>query len=222
MPYEGIVGGKTGYTDQSRQTLVTCAEQNGMKLICVVFKEESPNQFTDTIELFNYGFQNFQILNVAENEQKFNIENVNFFQADNDIFGNSKPILSIDTDSYVIVPNMASFSDLDSTIDYDIAEENHVAQIDYTYNDTYVGSAYVNLSEYAKTIYQFETVKMLPIPILITMMQKNWTKETAAPASSKQSNEDDGTIFINVKNVLIGLLIFAAFLSVFSLFGHSL
>ncbi len=212
MPYEGIVGGKTGYTDQSRQTLVTCAEQNGMKLICVVFKEESPNQFTDTIELFNYGFQNFQILNVAENEQKFNIENVNFFQADNDIFGNSKPILSIDTDSYVIVPNMASFSDLDSTIDYDIAEENHVAQIDYTYNDTYVGSAYVNLSEYAKTIYQFETVKNSSDSNTDNNdAEKLDKKETAAPASSKQSNEDDGTIFINVKNVLIGLLIFAAF-----------
>ncbi len=212
IPYEGIVGGKTGYIDQSRQTLVTCAEQNGMKLICVVFKEESPNQFTDTVELFNYGFQNFQILNVAENEQKFNIENVNFFQADNDIFGNSKPILSIDMDSYVIVPNMASFSDLDSTIDYDIAEENHVAQIDYTYNDTYVGSAYVNLSEYAKTIYQFETVKSS----FDSNTDNNNTEgvekeETAVSASPIQDNEDDGTIFINVKNVLIGLLIFASF-----------
>lgn len=212
IPYEGIVGGKTGYIDQSRQTLVTCAEQNGMKLICVVFKEESPNQFTDTVELFNYGFQNFQILNVAENEQKFNIENVNFFQADNDIFGNSKPILSIDADSYVIVPNMASFSNLDSTIDYDIAEENHVAQINYTYNDTYVGSAYVNLSEYAKTIYQFETVTTSSDSNTDNNDTERVEKEeTAASASSIQSNEDDGTIFINVKNVLIGLLIFATF-----------
>lgn len=212
LPYEGVIGGKTGYTDQSRQTLVTCAEQNGMKLICVVFKEESPNQFTDTIELFNYGFQNFQILNVSENEQKFNIENVNFFQADNDIFGNSKPILSIDTDSYVIVPNMADFSDLDSTIDYDIAEDNHVAQIDYTYNDTYVGSAYVNLSEYAKTIYQFETIKTSSAPNTDNNDIENLEKEEiAAPASSIQGGKDNDTIFINVKNVLIGILIFATF-----------
>lgn len=212
LPYEGVIGGKTGYTDQSRQTLVTCAEQNGMKLICVVFKEESPNQFTDTIELFNYGFQNFQILNVSENEQKFNIENVNFFQADNDIFGNSKPILSIDTDSYVIVPNMADFSDLDSTIDYDIAEDNHVAQIDYTYNDTYVGSAYVNLSEYAKTIYQFETIKTSSAPNTDNNDIENLEKEEiAAPVSSIQGGKDNDTIFINVKNVLIGILIFATF-----------
>ena len=212
IPYEGIIGGKTGYTDQSRQTLVTCAEQNGMKLICVVFKEESPSQFTDTVELFNYGFQNFQILNVSENEQKFNIENVNFFQADNDIFGNSKPILSIDTDSYVIVPNMASFSDLDSTIDYHIAEEDHVAKIDYTYNDTYVGSAYVNLSEYAESIYQFEMVKTSSVSDVDSNDTENIVKEESPISISQvQSDEDVGTIFINVKIVLIGILIFAAF-----------
>ena len=49
IPYEGIKGGKTGYTDEARQTLVTCAEQNGMKLICVILKEESPEQFYDTV-----------------------------------------------------------------------------------------------------------------------------------------------------------------------------
>lgn len=67
--------------------------------------------------------------------------------------------MSIDTDSYVIVPNMAGFSDLDSTIDYHISEDDHVAKIDYTYSDVYVGSAYVNLSEYAESLYQFEIVK---------------------------------------------------------------
>ena len=55
IEYEGIVGGKTGYVEMSRQTLVTCAERDGMKLICVILREESPNQFYDTIELFDYG-----------------------------------------------------------------------------------------------------------------------------------------------------------------------
>lgn len=196
IAYDGIVGGKTGYTDESRQTLVTCAEQNGMKLICVVFKEESPAQFTDTVELFDYGFQNFQVLNISENEEKFNIDNVNFFKADNDIFGNAKPILSVDTDSYVIVPNMADFSDLDSTINYDIDEENHVAQISYSYSDTYVGSTYVNLTSNAETLYEFNADPQTTTDITV---EKD-------PASSDDS---ENTIFINVKKVLIGILIFA-------------
>ena len=69
IAYDGIVGGKTGFVSQARQTLITCAEKSGMKLVCVVFKEESPAQFTDTVALFDYGFQNFQVLNISENEE---------------------------------------------------------------------------------------------------------------------------------------------------------
>ena len=50
IEYEGILGGKTGYVEMSRQTLVTCAERNGMKLICVILREESPDQFNDTVD----------------------------------------------------------------------------------------------------------------------------------------------------------------------------
>ena len=199
IAYDGIVGGKTGYTDVSRQTLVTCAEQNGMKLICVVFKEESPAQFTDTVELFDYGFQNFQVLNISKNEEKFNIDNVNFFQADNDIFGSSKSILSVDTDSYVIVPNMADFSDLETTINYDIAEGNHVAQISYSYSDTYVGSTYVNLTVNAESLYEFNADPQAATDISVERDK-----------ASSDAGED--TIFINVRKVLIGILIFAIFI----------
>mgnify|MGYP003292809950 CR=1 FL=1 len=38
--YEPLVGTKTGYTDQARQTLVSCAEKNGLKLIDRVFANE--------------------------------------------------------------------------------------------------------------------------------------------------------------------------------------
>lgn len=39
--YEYLVGSKTGFTQDSRQTLVSCAEKDGMKLICVVMREET-------------------------------------------------------------------------------------------------------------------------------------------------------------------------------------
>lgn len=197
IPYEGIVGGKTGYTDEARQTLVTCAEQNGMKLICVIFKEESPAQFTDTVELFDYGFQNFQVLNISENEEKFNIDNVNFFKADTDIFGSSKPLLSVDSESYVIVPNMADFSDLTSTIDYDAADENHVAQINYSYNDTFVGSTYINLSTETASAYEFDS-------------DSSNVTDISVERESDASDESENTIFINVKKVLTCILVFAA------------
>ena len=57
--YEYTLGGKTGYTDVARQTLVTCAQKDDMRLICVVLKDETPNHYVDTTNLFEYGFANF-------------------------------------------------------------------------------------------------------------------------------------------------------------------
>ena len=58
--YSYLLGSKTGFVSQSRQTLVSAAEKNGMKLVCVIFYEETPYQFEDTVTLFQYGFENFQ------------------------------------------------------------------------------------------------------------------------------------------------------------------
>ena len=156
-PYEGYIGGKTGYTTVSRQTLVSCAERNGVRLVCVIMKEESPNQFLDTITLFDYGFDNFSRLNIAENETDFTMENSELFETDSDIFFSSAPITEIDPNGYVVIPNTASFEDLDKTISYLTDEEaaaaggtggaDRLARIDYTYRDQKVGSAYVKLTE---------------------------------------------------------------------------
>ena len=194
LAYEGVLGGKTGYTDAARQTLVTCAERNGMKLVCVVFKEESPAQFTDTVELFDYGFNNFQVMNISENEDKYQIEPSGFLQTGNDIFGSSKPILSIDSDSYVIIPNIIDFADLDSNIDYSVSDENRIAQISYSYHDTYVGSAYLDLASDTSSTYEFDS----------EVETTNVSVERTEPAPSRAT-----TIFINVKKVLIGILLFA-------------
>lgn len=198
IPYEGILGGKTGFTSDSRQTLVTCAEQNGMRLVCVIFKEESPNQFTDTVELFDYGFHNFQVLNISENEEKYNIESTGFLQIGNDVFGSSKPILSIDTDSYVIIPNTVSFQDLDSEIDYGQSSENRIAGIEYSYHGMYVGDAYLNLVTDNASSYEFDT---------------NMTAADVSVEKTEAETEADSPqapIFINIKKVLLIILVLAA------------
>ena len=54
--YPGILGGKTGYTSAAGNTLVTCAERNGVRLIVVVMKSHK-TQYSDTRALLDYGFQ---------------------------------------------------------------------------------------------------------------------------------------------------------------------
>lgn len=59
--YEGIIGGKTGYTSKAGNTLVTGVQRNGVSLIAVVLKSKG-TQYTDTKALLDYGFANYAAL----------------------------------------------------------------------------------------------------------------------------------------------------------------
>ena len=197
--YEYLVGSKTGYTDEARQTLVSCAEKNGMKLICVIFKEETPYQYEDTVNLFNYGFGNFQRINIAESDSEYVIDNANFFNTNNDIFGSSKPILSLNKEDYIVLPNTADLSDTDSSISYDVTEENQIASINYTYEGVKVGSVSVDLATEAVSTYQFESA----------------VSGTTEDGNGKPENT---VIFINVKLVIYWVLgIAGCFIAIFVL-----
>ena len=116
MEYDGIVGGKTGYTDQARETLVTFAEREDVHLICVIMKEEPPYEYYDTIDLLNYAFDNFTKVNIRESERKYTLSSPDFLSFGPDIFGKSEPAYRIEETSSLMIPKKASFSDLDSEI----------------------------------------------------------------------------------------------------------
>lgn len=59
--YDGTVGGKNGFTEQARLTLVSSAERNGQFLIGVVLGVDSrSNQYNDMTDLLNFGFDSFE------------------------------------------------------------------------------------------------------------------------------------------------------------------
>ena len=148
--YDGYIGGKTGYTSDSRQTLVSCAERDGMKLVCVIMKEESPNQFLDTIALFDYGFNNFQKLNIAENETNYTINDADLFQTESDILFSSNPIIEISSQDCVVIPNTITFQDLTSTLSYETSDTEGdpslLATIRYQYQGQDVGRASISFT----------------------------------------------------------------------------
>ncbi len=201
MLYEGIIGGKTGYTDEARQTLVTGCEQNGMRLICVVLMEESPFQFEDTVALFDYGYQNFTKANISDNDTRYIIDNSSFLHTGSDIFGNSSSILSISREDYVVIPNMSRFEDLTPVIDYNAPglKENEIARITYYYHDTLIGAGTLIFSTDNIYSYQF------------------------SPHDDNQeiSGRPDNVIFINVKLMLFVICVLAA-VTIFFLILHAI
>ncbi|MFS0863616.1 D-alanyl-D-alanine carboxypeptidase family protein [Fredinandcohnia sp. 179-A 10B2 NHS] len=66
IPYEGIIGGKNGFVQQSRFTLSTAAEQGELKLVAIVLMAHTSDiSYDDTVELLDYGFENFEVSEVS-------------------------------------------------------------------------------------------------------------------------------------------------------------
>jgi D-alanyl-D-alanine carboxypeptidase len=190
--YPYLVGCKTGYTDDARSTLVSCAEKDGLKLICVVMRDENPQYYEDTVSLFDYGFANFEKVNISETETKYDIDSSGSFYSDKDIFGSSKPILSLNKDDYIVLPKTASFSDTVSSISYDTGNENQVAVISYTYHDAFIGSVSVDLAVDSDNSYAFDTAYDIP----------------------EEADEEPSFVFINVFKVLLLILAVAALFAI--------
>ncbi len=65
--FEGASGVKTGFTMDAGRCLVTSAERNGMKLVCVVLN--SPQMFERSEELLNDCFAQFSLVKVFDCEE---------------------------------------------------------------------------------------------------------------------------------------------------------
>ncbi len=193
--YEYLVGCKTGYTNDARSSLVSCAEKNGMKLICVVLKEEAPDHYEDTQALFNYGFSNFYKQNVSQAETKYNIDNTGYFYSDNNIFGTSTPLLSLNSQDCIVLPKTVSFQEVDSSISYETDTSLHAAVITYTYNDIYVGRASLDFAKNQEKAYTFDTI--------------DETSENTELIKVEEKKEGKTSfVFINILKVFLYLLLF--------------
>ena len=177
--YPYCVGGKTGYTATANSTLVTYAEKDGMTLICVVMNTQSPNQFIDTVNLFDYAFDNFQVLNVAENDTNYSAETT----VDNGNLDNIAPFVELDKDAVIVLPKTAEFSDTSSSVEYNDSDPEIAGSITYTYAGRNVGKADIKTTGVVVEGYAFDnesteeeeqeavsTVQVKPIVVILLIV----------------------------------------------------
>lgn len=177
--YPYCVGGKTGYTATANSTLVTYAEKDGMTLICVVMDTQSPNQFIDTVNLFDYAFDNFQVLNVAENDTDYSAETT----VDNGNLDNIEPFVELDKDAVIVLPKTAEFSDTSSSVEYNDSDPEIAGSITYTYAGRNVGKADIKTTGVVVEGYAFDnesteeeeqeavsTVQVRPIVVVLLIV----------------------------------------------------
>ena len=189
--YEHIVGCKTGYTEDARSCLVSCAEKNGLKLICVVMRDESPYHYEDTITLFEYGFSNFDKVYVSQAETKYNIDNTGLFYGGGDIFGSTKPFLSLNKDDFIVLPRSVPFAETQSSISYETGDESQAAVIAYAYQGVALGTVRVDFTASNENTSIFDTEEESP---------------------DAEADKDNPIIFINVAVLFTGCGILAVLL----------
>ncbi len=141
--YDYATGGKTGYTNAAGNTLVTFAEKDGLSLVCVVMREQTPDHYVDTRTLFDYCFENFKLLKVADYEENTQAER------------GGASFASIDENAVVLLPASADFSDLKVQTVYDSSDEDVLGTFVYTYAGQEVGRADVRMNELSADGYEF-------------------------------------------------------------------
>lgn len=204
--YPYLLGSKTGFVSQSRQTLVSGAQKDGIKLVCVVFMEETPAQFEDTIKLFNYGFENFKRLMIGDYETKYSIDNLDLFDTDSDLFGDSTPLMTLEKDSYIVVPATAEFDDVSSKVTYsDETASDVIATIEYSYSDVCVGTCDITFSSTKPEQFDFSSKEESEI-------------DKTSSAMTQLQDSVQNVIFINIKKVIIGILITAGLIILIMVF----
>ena len=140
--YEGAFGGKTGYTSLAGNTLVTFAPRDGMTLVAVVLNGHQTH-YSDTKAMLDFGFSNFQTSRISDLDSRFSS------------LGSDMSIAGLPTgdlsglaleEGMITLPLTSSISDADVSVTYDLGErapDNAIAQVQYTYNDRVIGSAYL-------------------------------------------------------------------------------
>lgn len=68
---EWCTGGKTGFTSQCLNTLVTFAEKDGRRLVCVVFRVNGAGKaYEESTAILDYAFENFYNENFQKKDEK--------------------------------------------------------------------------------------------------------------------------------------------------------
>lgn len=202
--YEGVFAGKTGSTSKAGNCLITCAERNGMTLICVIMKApDSDTVHKETIRLLDYTFNNFTLTPLAASETSAKNAFPILFEDEEALISDVSSPLSI-SDTSLVLPAGASYNDLTKEIELApigafVSGENVIGNVNYFYADNYVGSA---------EIIYFSEDDVIVIPTPTPTIPPVEHPASQSNNSSENSEEVNGTTTENDKRpLIIGIIV---------------
>lgn len=188
MVYDGCIGGKTGYTDDAWNTLVTAAERDGQLLIAVVLR--SPGlyvSYEDTKVLLDYGFEHFhnekitncnsadmEIAGINDTDELAKIKAADILQSPFSMVGSTQ----------VTLPEGVTADNLKKKMDFE------TGQMVYSYEGQVLGSVGFNYTgEWEVATEPVETE---------TASDETTADVREASAQNAQNGDSGGNIFVSI------------------------
>lgn len=141
--YPDAVAGKTGWTSQAGQTLVTYARRDGRSQIAVTLRSTQKTHYSDTKTIMDFGFARFKNVGIADNETDY-VTGDALVTIGSETYEPGQ--LYIDKAAVITLPNDAQFVDAQKQLVTDLPSdhpEGAVAKLSYTYNERKIGDAWL-------------------------------------------------------------------------------
>lgn len=159
--YEDAIGVKTGYTTQAKSCLIAASSKDNLELITVVLGAKPlENRYVDTINLFEYGYSNYKMQEIASKDSV--VEEITVENATKDT--KTLPLLIKNsiiglTDINFDLSNLDYTVDLNENISAPISEGTVLGKVTYnidgiTYSSDLIASHDVEKSNLAILIVQ--------------------------------------------------------------------
>lgn len=207
--YDGVFAGKTGSTSKAGSCLVTCAERNGMTLVCVVMKApDSATVQADTKKLLDYAFTNFTLTPLTSSESSTKNAFPVLFEDEEALISDVSSPLSI-SDTSLVLPVGASYNDLTKKITLTSSEsfstgKNVIGEVNYFYADNFVGSAEI-------MYHSEEDIIVVPSPTPVpsnTPIPSGFPEHSSGDGSAETSTDiNDPDKENDLRPLIIGIIV---------------
>jgi len=189
--YPWCVGGKTGFTDEALNTLVTFSQKDGINLICVTLLVNGfERNYNATTSLLDYVYENFTLVSISKNDMT--LQQPLYEQLMSGIYRlqGGGPLKTITGRNILLIPNNITFDELTCNVSFDtkIPEVDPVRS--YFYNGRFLGSTTAHYT--------------LPYEARLDSLLAKEEARAAAEALSTSVNESENTnIFANLETEVV-------------------
>ena len=151
--YDGVIGGKTGFTKKSGRCLVTCAERDNLQLIAVTIS--APDDWNDHSKLYDFGFASYERVDFVAQSMKIPV-----------ISGEKSEVLVSSRDFSLVLPKergeITTIVNSPMFLFAEVKEGEKIGEIIYFYNGKRIAASPIYACEdVAKIKYEFNLLEWL-------------------------------------------------------------